>query len=74
LLKIKEEKQPTNKQLCLVDQFKFIFLVKDSFKKKDMPQKDFLEDLGLLIVKNNLPMQIVKSMWLKHLILCLCPK
>ncbi len=39
-----------------------------------MSQKEFLEDLGLLIVKNNLPIQFVESMWLKHLILCLCPK
>ncbi len=27
-----------------------------------------------MIVKNNLPMQFVESMWLKRLILCLCPK
>jgi len=35
-------------------------------------QKDFLQDLGLLIVKNNLPLQIVESVWFKHLIyICL---
>ncbi len=27
-----------------------------------------------MIVKNNLPIQFVESMWLKCLILCLCPK
>ncbi len=48
--------------------------IKDSFKKEDVPQKEFLKDLGLLIIKNNLPIQFVESMWLKHLILCLCPK
>jgi len=39
-----------------------------------VPQKEFLKDLGLLIIKKNLPIQYVESMWLKHLILCLCPK
>jgi len=37
-------------------------------------QKELLKDLGLLIVKNNLPIQFVKSMWLKCLIFCLFPK
>ncbi len=41
------------------------FLVKDTLKKKDVSQKEFLEDLGLLIVKNNLPIQFVESMRLK---------
>jgi hypothetical protein len=40
----------------------------------DVMQKEFLENLGLLIVKSNLPIQFVESMWLKHLILRLCPK
>jgi hypothetical protein len=31
------------------------FYVKDTFKKEDVSQKEFLKDLGLLIVKNNLP-------------------
>jgi hypothetical protein len=53
----------------------FIFyFVKSSFKKEEVPQKEFLKDLGLLIVKKNLPMQFVESMWVKCLILCLCPK
>jgi hypothetical protein len=30
-------------------------IVKDSFKKEDVPQKELLENLGLLIVNNNLP-------------------
>ncbi len=39
-----------------------------------MPHIEFLKDLGLLIVKNNLLIQFVESMWLKRLILHLCPK
>ncbi len=46
--------------------------IKDSFK--NVPQKYFLEDMGLLIVKNNLPIQFVENIWLKLLVLCLCPK
>ncbi len=52
--------------------FKF-FSIKNSFKKEDVSWKEFLEDLGLSIVKNNLPIQFVESMWLKCLILRLCP-
>jgi hypothetical protein len=44
--------------------FKF-FSIKNSFKKEDVSWKEFLEDLGLSIVKNNLPIQFVESMWLK---------
>jgi hypothetical protein len=50
------------------------FLVKDTLKKKDVSQKEFLEDLGFLIVKNNLPIQFVESMRLKCVILCVYPK
>jgi hypothetical protein len=48
--------------------------VKDFFKKDDVPQKEFLEDLGLIIVNNNLLIQFVESVWLKHLTMHLCPK
>jgi hypothetical protein len=34
----------------------------------------FSKNLGLLIIKENLPIQFVESMWLKCLILHLCPK
>jgi len=34
-----------------------------------MQQKDILQDLGLLIMKNNLTLQFVESVWFKHLIL-----
>jgi hypothetical protein len=34
---------------------------KDPFKKDDLHQKQFLQNLGLLIVKNHLPIQFVKN-------------
>jgi hypothetical protein len=34
---------------------------KDPFKKDDVQQKQFLQDLGLLNVKNHLPIQFVKN-------------
>jgi hypothetical protein len=34
----------------------------------------FLEELQLLVVKNNLPMLFVGSMWLKCLVLHLCSR
>jgi hypothetical protein len=49
-------------------------LSKIPLKKKDVSHKEFLEDLALLIVKNNLLIQFVESMWLKCLIIHLCPK
>ncbi len=48
--------------------------MKGSFKKDDMQQKEFDENLGLLIVKNNLTIQIFKSVSFKRLALHLCPK
>jgi hypothetical protein len=41
-------------------------VMKDPFKKDDVEQKQFLEDLGFLIVKNNLSLQFVKNVWLMH--------
>jgi hypothetical protein len=46
----------------------FFFDGKKPFKNDDVQQKDFLLDLGLLIVKNNLPLQFAKSVWFKCLI------
>jgi hypothetical protein len=48
--------------------------MKGSFKKNDMQQKEFDENLGLLIVKNNLTIQFFKSVSFKRLALYLCPK
>ncbi len=39
-----------------------------------MQQKQFLQDLALLVVKNHLPIQFVESTWLKHFVMQLCPK
>jgi hypothetical protein len=45
------------------------FFIKYFFKKEDVPYNEFLEDLGLLIIKDNFPIQFVESKWLKHFIL-----
>ncbi len=70
-----KEKQPSNKITNpsggLISNF---FSIKNTLKKEDVPHKSFLEDLSLLIVKNNLSIQFVESMWLKRLIFRLCPK
>ncbi len=39
-----------------------------------MQQKQFLQDLALLVVKNHLPIQFVESTWLKRLVMHLCPR
>jgi hypothetical protein len=49
------------------------FASKDPFKKNDVKQNMLLENLALLIVKNHLPLQFVESVWLKCLMLQLCP-
>jgi hypothetical protein len=49
------------------------FTIKDPFFKNDVQQKGFLQDLDLLIVKNQLPLQFVESVWFKSLNLHLCP-
>jgi hypothetical protein len=71
------ERQPTKKKAhkahisnSSVSEF---FVSKELFKKDDAKQKMFMEDLTLLIVKNHLPLQFAKSVWLKHLVLQLCP-
>jgi hypothetical protein len=37
-------------------QYLFIYCCQRSFKNDDEQHKDFLQDLGLLIVKNQLPL------------------
>jgi hypothetical protein len=54
-------KCPNKCNICFFD-------VKKPFKNDDVQQKDFILDLGLLIVKNNLPLQFVESVWLKCII------
>ncbi len=54
LLKSIEERQPSKKKTnpSKGSISKFLF-GKDTLKKMDVSQKEFLENLGLLIVKNN---------------------
>jgi hypothetical protein len=47
---------------------------KDLFKKDVVQQKQLLQDLALLIVKNHLPIQFVESTWLKCLVMHLSPR
>ncbi len=42
------------------------------YKKDNVHQKDFVENLGLLVIKNHLPIQFVESIWLKCLVIQLC--
>ncbi len=43
------------------------------FKKDDLIQVGFLEDLMLFVVKGLLPMRIVESIWLQKMVYWLCP-
>jgi hypothetical protein len=49
------------------------FGAKDPFKK-DVQQKQFLQDLAFFVVKNHLPIQFVENTWLKCPIMHLCPR
>ncbi len=74
LVKQTEERHLAKRKVNITKQsISKYFTMKDSFQK-GVPQKEFLKDLGLLIVKNNFPIQFVESMWLKWLTLHLCPK
>jgi hypothetical protein len=37
-----------------------VFVIKEPFKKDDVQPKKKLQDLGLLIMENNLPLQLLK--------------
>ncbi len=52
-----DERQPSKKKPNIFSNSIFSFFVgKEPFKKDDVQQKQFLEDLGILIVKNHLPL------------------
>ncbi len=69
-----DEKQPSKKRLIFFSNYMSSFFVaKEPFKKEDMQQKQILKDLTLLIIKNHLPLQFVKSNWLKRFNMQLCP-
>jgi len=62
LMRLIKERQPT-KEVPYV--FRKLVsktcVMKDSLKEDDVQQKEFLEYLNLLIVKNNLPIQYVEN-------------
>jgi len=67
------EKQPTKKRAHISNSSILnFFALKDPFKKVNVEQKMFMENPALLIMKNHLPLQFVKSVWLKCLVLQLC--
>ncbi len=39
----------------------------DPYKKNNVHQKDFVKNLGLLVIKNRLPIYFVENIWLKCL-------
>jgi hypothetical protein len=41
-------------------QFLVFLVINEPFKKDDVQQKDFLQNLGLLIMENNLPLQLLR--------------
>jgi hypothetical protein len=71
------EKQPTKKRAhkAHISNFSILefFVSKEPFKKDDVEQKMFVENFTLLIVKNHLLLKFEKNMWLKRLVLQLCP-
>jgi hypothetical protein len=69
-----KEKQPSKKKPNISSNSIFNFFAREPFKKEDVQQNVFLENLGLLIVKNHLPFQFVESNWLKKFNMHLCPK
>ncbi len=50
------------------------FGAKDILKKGVVQQKQILQDLALLVIKNHFPIQFVESTWLKHSIMHLCAR
>ncbi len=72
LLKEREKKNnhQRKEQICLVGQISTTFVVKDSYKKEDMPQKEFLKDRGLML-RAICIIQFVEFFWLKRLTLYL---
>ncbi len=67
------EKLPTENHLSIFGSLiSNCFATKNPYKQSDVEQKKYLEDIGLLVVKNNLPIQFVESVWLKRLCMHLC--
>jgi len=73
---LKEDERQPSKKISNIssNSISSSFVAKELFKKDDVKQKQFLEYLGLLIVKNHLPLQFVESSWLKRLYMHLCSR
>jgi hypothetical protein len=54
--------------MCLIVQYQ-TFGAKYPFKKYDLQQKQFLQDLGVLVIKSHLSILFVTNTWLKHCIM-----
>jgi hypothetical protein len=71
--KLFKSNQQNKSLIYLANKFQFILLLyKILYIENDVQQKDFLQDLSLLIIKDHLPMQFVKTIWMKCLALHLC--
>jgi hypothetical protein len=68
------ERQPSKKRPNISsNSISSFFATKEPFKKDEVQQKQFFKDLGLLIIKNHLPLQFVENSWLKRFSMHLCP-
>jgi hypothetical protein len=68
-----DEKQPSKKISNVYSNYiPSFFATKEPFKKNDVQQKQFLEDLTFLIVKNHISLQFVENSWLKKFSIHLC--
>jgi len=73
-MKTQVERQPIKKrQNVSSSKFSEFFFTKLLYKKDEVQQKQFLEDLTLLIVKNHLLVHFLESPWLKQFALQLNP-
>jgi len=63
-----------NKRLTMNESVIFNFFARaiDPYKKIMHNKKTFVENLGLLVIKNHLPIQFVESIWLNNLVIQLC--
>ncbi len=74
---VKEDvvKQPTKKRPNIFEtSISNFFGSTIPFKNNKPQQKEFLEYLTLLIIKNYLPMSFVESIWLERIVMHLCPR
>jgi len=74
LLKRKEEKQPTKKITIMSDGSIFNFIYQRFLKKKGCATERIFRRLGPFDYQKKFTNSICGKMWLKHLILRLCPK